>query len=143
MAREGEADLFGRALTRRELRRRVGRAEQVAGVTPLVFDDGPARGTRVLRFRTGGGLAFDVLPDRGLDLGVAEYRSVPLAWLSQTGGVAPSFYEPEGEGWLRSFGGGLLVTCGLHGRVSSTPRLSSTSPYGSSQRSYPSSCSGP
>jgi Domain of unknown function (DUF4432) len=137
MAREGEADLFGRALTRRELRRRVGRAEQVAGVTPLVFDDGPVRGTRVLQFRTGGGLAFDVLPDRGLDLGVAEYRSVPLAWLSQTGGVAPSFYEPEGEGWLRSFGGGLLVTCGLqnvgppgerdgealglHGRVSNTP----------------------
>lgn len=137
MAREGEAALFGRALTRRELRRRVGRAEQVAGVTPLVFDDGPARGTRALRFRTGGGLAFDVLPDRGLDLGVAEYRSVPLAWLSQTGEVAPSFYEPEGEGWLRSFGGGLLVTCGLqnvgppgerdgealglHGRVSNTP----------------------
>jgi hypothetical protein len=136
MAREGEADLFGRSLTRRELRRRAGRPEQVAGITPLVFDDGPARGTRALRFRTGGGLAFDVLPDRGMDLGAAEHAGVPLAWLSQTGGVAPSFYEPEGEGWLRSFGGGLLVTCGLqnvgppgesdgeplglHGRISNT-----------------------
>jgi hypothetical protein len=79
MAREGEVDLFGRALTRRELRRRVGRTEQVAGITPLAFDDGPARGTRALRFRTGGGLAFDVLPDRGLDLGAAEYRRVPIA----------------------------------------------------------------
>jgi hypothetical protein len=134
---EGETNLFGRSLTRRELRRRVGRLEQVAGLTPLIFDDGPARGTRTLRFRTGGGLAFDVLPDRGMDLGAAEYASTPLAWLSPTGVVAPSFYEPEGEGWLRSFGGGLLVTCGLqnvgppgtrdgerlglHGRISNVP----------------------
>ena len=137
MAREGEANLFGRPLTRRELRRRVGRPEQVAGITPMAFDDGPARGTRAQRFRTGGGLGFDVLPDRGMDLGAAEYRGVPVAWLSHTGVVAPSFYEPRGEGWLRSFGGGLLVTCGLqnvgppgerdgeplglHGRVSNIP----------------------
>jgi galactose mutarotase-like enzyme len=137
MATEGEMNLFGNPLTRGELRRRVGRLEQVAGITPLVFDDGPARGTRALRFRTGGGLAFEVLPDRGMDLGGAEYRGVPLAWLSHTGVVAPSFHEPEDEGWLRSFGGGLLVTCGLqnvgrpserdgeplglHGRVSNTP----------------------
>jgi galactose mutarotase-like enzyme len=137
VAGEGETYLFGSRLTRRELRRRVGRLEQVAGVTPLVLDEGPAHGVRALRFHTGGGLAFDVLPDRGMDFGSAEYKGLPLAWLSHTGGVAPSFYEPEGEGWLRSFGGGLLVTCGLqnvgppgeregerlglHGRISHTP----------------------
>lgn len=115
----------------------MGRLEQVAGVEPFVFDDGPARGVRGLRFRTGSGLSFDVLADRGLDLGAAEYRGVPLAWRSPTGVVAPPYYEPEGEGWLRSFGGGLLVTCGLqnvgkpserdgeklglHGRISNTP----------------------
>jgi len=135
VTREGEANLFDKPLTRRELRRWVGRVEQVAGITPLVFDDGPARGVRVLRFRTGGGLAFDILPDRGMDLGAAEYAGKPLAWLSPTGVVGPSFYEPEG--WLQSFGGGLLVTCGLrnvgppgeregetfglHGRASNTP----------------------
>jgi hypothetical protein len=62
---------------------------------------------------------------------------VPLAWVSPTGVVAPHFRELQGEGWLRSFGGGLLVTCGLqnvgepserggeelglHGRISNTP----------------------
>ena len=128
--------VYGRDLTGGELRRRVGRLGQVAGIEPFVFDDGPARGVRALRFRAGG-LSFDVLADRGMDIGAFEYRGVPLAWLSHAGVVSPAFYEPAGEGWLRSFGGGLLVTCGLrnvgppgrrggeelglHGRASSTP----------------------
>jgi galactose mutarotase-like enzyme len=48
-----------------------------------------------------------------MDLGFAEHRGTPLAWLSPNGVVAPAFHEPEGEGWLHSFPGGLLVTCGL------------------------------
>ena len=127
----------GDPLTRRELLRRIGRLEQVAGIEPFVFDDGPARGVRAFRFRTGSGLSFDVVPDRGMDLGIAEHRGTPLAWLSPNGTVAPSFHEPEGEGWLHSFPGGLLVTCGLrnvgppgeregeelglHGRASNIP----------------------
>ena len=106
-------DPSGNPLTRRELLRRIGRLEQVAGIEPFVFDDGPSRGVRAFRFRTGGGLTFDVVPDRGMDLSFAEYNGKPLAWLSPNGVVAPSFHEPEGEGWLRSFPGGLLVTCGL------------------------------
>ena len=105
-------NIYGRDLTGRELRRRVGWLGQVAGIEPFVFDDGPARGVRALRFRAGG-LSFDVLADRGMDIGLFEYRGVPLAWLSRTGVASPAFYEPAGEGWLRSFGGGLLVTCGL------------------------------
>jgi hypothetical protein len=106
-------DPSGNPLTRGDLLRRIGRLEQVAGVEPFVFDDGMARGVRAFRFRTGGGLCFDVIPDRGMDLGFAEYRGTPLAWLSPNGIVAPAFHEPEGEGWLNSFPGGLLVTCGL------------------------------
>ena len=130
-------DLYGKALARQQLYQRVGGLEQVAGIQPFVFDDGPARGVRALRLRTGGSLSLDVLCDRGMDLGAAEYRGVPLAWVSPTGAVAPHFRELQGEGWLRSFGGGLLVTCGLqnvgepserggeelglHGRISNTP----------------------
>lgn len=129
-------NLYGSDLTVRELLRRVGRLDQVAAVEPFVFDEGPARGVRALRFRASG-LSFDVLADRGMDVGAFEYGGVQLAWLSQTGIVSPSFHEPAGEGWLRSFGGGLLVTCGLqnvgppggrdgeklgmHGRLSNTP----------------------
>jgi hypothetical protein len=106
-------DSQGDPLTRRELLRRIGRLEQVAGIEPYVFDDGPSRGVRAFRFRTGSGLSFDVLPDRGMDLGFAEQGGTSLAWLSPNGIVAPAFHEPGGEGWLNSFPGGLLVTCGL------------------------------
>lgn len=127
----------GDPLKRGELLRRIGRLEQVAGIEPFVFDDGPARGVRAFRFRTGGGLSFDVIGDRGMDLGFAEHMGTPLTWLSPNGFVAPSFHEPGGEGWLNSFPGGLLVTCGLrnvgppgerggekfglHGRASNIP----------------------
>ena len=116
---------------------RVGALAQVARVESFVETDGPARGTRRLRVANGGGLEFDVHPDRCLDIGAATYDGVPLAWLSSTGIGSPALYEPEGRGWLRTFGGGLLTTCGLdsfgppaddedgvvgmHGRIGATP----------------------
>ncbi|HGE70147.1 TPA: DUF4432 family protein, partial [Candidatus Poribacteria bacterium] len=85
----------------------------------------------------GSGFSFTVTPDRGMDITYAEYNGQPLCWRSATGDVHPAFYEPEGLGWLRSFYGGLVTTCGmtyagapcvdegkelgLHGRISNTP----------------------
>jgi hypothetical protein len=68
---------------------------------------------RTLDFRTGSGLAFTVLADRGLDIGQAFFNAAPLAWRAPVPHANPAFYEPEGLGWLRGFGGGLLTTCGL------------------------------
>jgi hypothetical protein len=48
-----------------------------------------------------------------MDLGFAEYRGMSLCWRSPTGEVAAAAYEPEGDGWLRGFSGGLMATCGL------------------------------
>jgi hypothetical protein len=103
----------GRATTRRELMRRVGRLEQVAGVRLVTLGDGAERGVRVLEFRTGTGYAFDVLVDRSMDVGRCELNGRALAWLSPVGVVGPWFAEPMGLGWFRSWGGGMLVTCGL------------------------------
>jgi len=130
-------ELFGRRWTRAQLLEQVGDISQLASVSEEELASGPGRGMRQLSFRTGSGLSFAVLPDRGMDFAGADYRGVPLAWRSPTGWVAPSFFEPRGTGWLRSFGGGLMVTCGLtqvgspavdgdeelglHGRISNTP----------------------
>lgn len=107
------AKLFGRDWTRAALLERVGDISQVGGARLMRLADGPEAGVLVAELRTGSGFAFSVLPGRGMDLGFAEYRGMPLCWRSSTGEVAAAFYEPEGEGWLRGFSGGLMVTCGL------------------------------
>lgn len=40
-------------------------------------------------------------------------RDRALSWNSATGWPHPAFYDKSGIDWLRGFGGGLLVTCGL------------------------------
>ena len=59
------------------------------------------------------GLCFSVLPGRALDIASAHYKGMSLCFRSSTGDVGPAFYEPQGNGWLRGFYGGLVVTCGM------------------------------
>ena len=104
--------LFGRHWSKQELLRHVGNISQIAGVELMSTQRRAPRGVRLARFRTGSGLDFDVLLDRGMDIGKASYRGEALAWQSATGPVSPAFYG-RGGGWLRGFHGGLVTTCGL------------------------------
>ena len=106
-------DLYGRTFSRAELLERVGRIEQLGGIEPCILSDGPARDMRALRVTTGAGLEFTVLPDRCLDIPRLSYSGRALCWFSRNGMVGPQYYHPEGDGFLRSFTGGLLTTCGL------------------------------
>jgi len=108
------ANLWGREWTRDELEQRVGDLLQIAGVRLVELADGKERGVRAAEFRTGTGFQFSVLIDRGLDISGAEWCGKPLNWRSMTEEGHPSHFEPEGLGWLRTFYGGLVVTCGLN-----------------------------
>ncbi len=108
-------EIFGQQFTRLELARHVGDFDQLFGVTLLTHGDGSARGVRVLQFRTGSGLAFEVNVDRCMDLASLDYRGLPLGWRSPVGPRSPWLHEADGEnglGWLRSFSG-IMNTCGL------------------------------
>ena len=131
------ARLFGKEYSREELLKRVGGMSQLGSVKAVELVDGNERGVRAAEVKTGAGLNFTVLLDRGLDISAAEYCGQSLCWRSSTGDTHPAFYEPEGLSWLRSFYGGLLTTCGLtyfgspnvdqgqalglHGRASNIP----------------------
>jgi len=106
-------ELFGQTYRRGELLRRVGRLSQVAGVRLVALEDGAERGVRVLEFHTGTGFAFDVLVDRAFDIGRCELSGRSLCWQSGVGFAGPWYYEPEALGFLRTWGGGLLTTCGI------------------------------
>lgn len=107
------AYLFDRKWTRTELLNQLGDLSQLAGVKLGEWSDGSERGLRVADFRSGSGLAFTVLCDRGMDIGPASYKGLPLAWVSPTGFSHPMYYDPQATNWLRTFGGGLLTGCGL------------------------------
>ena len=107
------ANLFGRSWTRKELLTRVGDISQLGGARPITLAEGPEAGVSAVEVRTGSGFNFTVLPGRGLDLGFAEFRGASLCWRSPTGEIAASYYDAVGEGWLRGFYGGLMVTCGF------------------------------
>lgn len=131
------AKLYGRDYTRDELLRHVGDISQVARCKPYRLAEGHEEGVLAVDVTTGSGLSFTVLPSRGLDISSAHHNGRALMWRSATSDRHPAFFEPEGRGWLRSFYGGLVLTCGLtwmgaecvdegrplglHGRVSHLP----------------------
>jgi hypothetical protein len=128
--------LFGAEYSVDDLRRLTSTMAQIAGIRLAELADGKARGMRVAEVYTGSGFRFQVLIDRAMDIGFAEHAGRPLAWLHPALG-GPDQFEPHGYGWARTFGGGLVTTCGLtffghpeedagehlglHGRISHIP----------------------
>src|SRR5581483_8221493 len=128
--------LYGQSYTPNELKQLGGDLAALAGIRLVEYRQGRARGLQVAQVWTGSGLRFDVLLDRAMDIGAAEHAGRALAWTYPALG-APAYYDPHGYGWVRTWGGGLLTTCGLnffgqpendngeelglHGRISHIP----------------------
>src|SRR5690606_28952645 len=81
---------------------------------------------------------YKVVIDRAMDIAEAAFNEHNLVWISELGVTPPEPFSDEGADWLRTFGGGLVVTCGLshfgppenddngtrrglHGRISNVP----------------------
>jgi galactose mutarotase-like enzyme len=91
----------------------IGNLSQLGDCRHYTLTEGWARGMRAADIRSGSGLQFTVLPDRGMDISLASYKGVNLVYLTCNGETHPSYFEPQGIGWLRTFAAGLLTTCGL------------------------------
>lgn len=138
-------ELYGKQFTREQLLAYVGDISQVARIKPYRLIEGLEDGLFALDVTTGSGLDFTVLASRGMDISSAHFNGRSLAWRSSTSDTHPAYFDHEGEGgrgWLRSFYGGLVVTCGLtwaganateegksygiHGRISNLPATNVT-----------------
>lgn len=119
-------------MNKEDLLKHVGCVEQIGGIRDFTYNDGKAKGVRVIEINTGS-LCFSILPDRGMDIAQSFYKGKAISWISKTGVTAPHYYEKDGRGFLRGFYGGLITTCGfknigrpvgehgLHGRASNIP----------------------
>lgn len=79
-------------------RDRLGHRDQAVLVTAR-----PAVDVRVVH-----GLSLRINPHRGLDIGAAWFRGLPLAWVGPAGEGGA-----DADDWRASWGGGLVTTCGL------------------------------
>ena len=116
---------------------KISHPAQLGGIETSVLDNGAGRGTRIAWINTGTGLRYKVVLDRAMDIADAFYNQHSLAWLSHSSITSPQPFSDRELGWLRTFNGGLLTTCGLthvggpeqdeygergiHGRISNTP----------------------
>ena len=124
----------------KSIQNKIGNWYQVAGTRHYSLLSGNNNGTRAIDVRTGGGLEYTVLLDRGLDISLASFKGHNLVYQGSCGEVNPAFYNTTKSEWLWSFYGGLLTTCGpanigppcvdngeslgLHGRFNNTPARS-------------------
>ena len=99
--------------SREDFLRHLGNFSHVAGITPLTFDSGRARGTRLLRVATGSGLEFDLLPDRCLDILALRYRGITLSQMAKNGPTAPASGLPAPGFFPAAISGGMMFTGGL------------------------------
>ncbi|MBT3320171.1 MAG: aldose 1-epimerase family protein [Clostridia bacterium] len=107
------ATIFNREYTKEELMKYIGDISQVADARICEIKTGRGKGVSVIDVRTGGGLSFSILPDRGMDIAWSEHKGIPLAHISKTGVTSPFSFDDEGIKFFRSFTAGLLTTCGL------------------------------
>jgi len=105
--------IHGREFNREQVLKRIGRIAQFGGTRHYTLSDGRSKHVAAIDVDTGSGFRVTALPDRGLDISLASYKGLNLVYLTPNGEVHPAFYEPEGLGWLQTFFGGLLTTCGL------------------------------
>ncbi|MBS1573795.1 MAG: DUF4432 family protein, partial [Bacteroidetes bacterium] len=116
---------------------KISNPAQIGGIETSVLDNGAAKGTRIAWINTGTGLRYKIVLDRAMDIMDAFFNQHSLSWLSHVGVTYPQPFSNRGIEWLKTFGGGLLTTCGLshiggpetdeygerglHGDISNTP----------------------
>ncbi|NLD87760.1 MAG: aldose 1-epimerase family protein [Clostridiales bacterium] len=100
-------------LSRQEILRRCGNPAQLANVRRFTYADGNSKGMGGCEVKTGSGLRFTVLEDRGFDLYEMEYKGVNLSWLSKPSLVSGERFSSSDGRFGTIINGGMMFTAGL------------------------------
>ena len=94
--------------------RYLGHPSQLYGVEQYRLLGGKGDGMRLFQARNCTGMEFTVSADRCADISRLRCNGINLSYFSPTGYVSPQYYDDKGRGFLKSFTGGFLTTCGLN-----------------------------
>ena len=95
-----------------EWQNKISHPNQLGGIETSILDNGAGRGVRIAWISTGS-LRYKVVIDRSMDIAEAYHNAHGLSWISHGGVSSPQPFSNHGLDWLKTFGGGLLATCGL------------------------------
>lgn len=115
----------------------LGHSSQLLSIEEVRLQGGRGDGMRLLLIRNASGLEVTISLDRAADISRVIFRGDNMGYFSPCGYVAPSYYDGNGIGFLKSFTAGFLTTCGLtavgspcvdageclplHGTIANTP----------------------
>lgn len=91
----------------------LGHKFQLYGVEEYTLNKGKGKGCVILHAKNGLGLEMYVNTDRGFDITMLVFKGDTLSYLTPNGYVSSKYYDDKGSGFLKSFTGGFLTTCGL------------------------------
>ena len=91
----------------------LGNPLQVRGAEEYILQGGRGQGMRFLYVRNGLGLEAWISLDRCADLSRVVFKGSNMGYFAPCGYVAPQYYDDKGDGFLKSFTGGFVTTCGL------------------------------
>ena len=91
----------------------IGHSSQLYGAEEVRLVGGKGDGMRLFQVHNAAGLSFTVSADRCADLSRVSFQGANMGFFSPCGYVAPSYYDDQGAGFLKSFTAGFLTTCGL------------------------------
>ena len=96
------AKINGVAYSKSEILKRVPNLDQIAGVSQGEYSGGKADRLRFFDVKTGGGLAYTVLPGRCLDIASLSYRGVNISFIAKNGIIASEHGVPAPGNFGRS-----------------------------------------
>lgn len=92
----------------------LGHEFQLFGKQEYVLNEGKAKGMRIWHIKNGLGLEMCISLDRGFDIVSLTYKGDNVNYITPNGYVNNTYYDDKGAGFLKSFTGGFLTTCGLN-----------------------------
>ena len=115
------------------MNRYTGQLKQVCGAEEFRLKNGWGKGMTLLRLYNGLGLDLTLSQDRCMDIVRLQFMGLNMGYLASCGVMPPMVYDDRDYGFVKTYSGGFLTTCGLshmgpfdeeaplHGRVSNTP----------------------
>lgn len=99
--------------SKREMLEYVGNINQICSIREFQLKSGKKENLNAAEIRNGTGLNFTVLLDRAMDIFDISFKGMNISYYTSSGIVSPQYFSEMDNGFINTWHGGFLTTCGL------------------------------